>query len=352
MKSNFARTIFWILSSLLLVACGGGGSGGGEDGTGGGGEAPGYTQTFNTYLPLLAGSSIDYSDSSAGLVTATISKDADTSQSKKKDIYRIVFDFSGTPLSLLVESNPNAINLHGIDGPFIVNVPELGGDTEVDNIRLNQPIVIYDGDDTIAIKSITGTAHVSSPFATGPVTISLDYSKAETASQYLENGLFGDGDLPSIISSLNLVVKKISAGFISKSVNLPITTELSLSPGLGIVKHEGNYLSLTVESDISDLEQLPYPIWFFRNAGSPIAVAGQTFMTSEGNVDSTQYAIANLDEINELGWITVEEDTASNTFNVTMQNHADLPDTLTSVEVVFENRSTGERMSGNVTLLP
>ncbi|MBA55669.1 MAG: hypothetical protein CMK89_14535 [Pseudomonadales bacterium] len=69
-------------------------------------------------------------------------------------------------------------------------------------------------------------------------------------------------------------------------------------------------------------------------------------------VNSLAYKVANQAELDALGWLTVEEDTASNTFNVTMQNHSDLPDTLTSVEVVFEHLSTGERMSSNVTLLP
>ena len=195
MKLNPTRVVLFFLSAFLLTACGGGGDGGGGS-DGGGSSGSGYTQLFNPLMPLLSGSTFEYHDSAAGLVTADISKDTDTSTSTNKSIYRIAYNFADNPLSLLVESTATQISLYGIDGPVVVNVPELGGDTEVDEIRLKQPIIIYSNDSSLLSDSIAATAHVSSPYANGTVNLNLSYTKAETTDEYAENGEFGEGDLP------------------------------------------------------------------------------------------------------------------------------------------------------------
>lgn len=346
MKSATTRIILLVLSALFLAACGGGGGGGGggddsDDGSRGGSNT-GYAQQFNPYMPLTEGTAISYADGTSGQVAYD-----ETQSNSQHDVYSVTYGSGDDALVMLFESTPTAIKLHGIRGNFEVSP------VTISQLLFDTPLVIWDGTNN-SYAPTQATAKVK--YGILPqfnVKIDVSYTKAESDTVYTT---YGDGDLPVAQTLLNTQIDyEGSIAGIDIIIHETLATTLKLAKGIGIVSHEANYLSLEFDAQISSLINLPEPIWFEYNAGEPINVTTDTTfqITSQmGPVNSQVYKVANLEQLNALGWLSLEEDTASNTFNVMMQNHEDLPDTLTSVEVVFENLTSGERMSGNVTLLP
>ncbi|RLT95113.1 hypothetical protein [Ketobacter sp.] len=342
MQSIFNRFAALIISTLMLTACGGGGGGGGgggDDGSSGGGNS--YSQQFNPYMPFTEDTAINYADGTSGLVAY----DAALS-TNSRDVYSVTYGEDDGALTLLFESTPNAIKLHGIRGNFDVSI------VTITQLLFQTPLVISD-DSNASYAPTIATAKVKYGIATINVNVDVSYTKAESDAIFTA---YGDGNLPVIQSVLNTTIDfdgSVAGNAIV--IHETLQTTLQLAKGIGIVSHEGDYAGLEFDAQISSLTDLPEPIWFEYNAGEPINVTPDTTfqITSQMSpVNAQVYKVANLNELNALGWFTLEEDSASNTFNVSLQNDPELPDTLTSVEVVFEHRSSGERMSGNVTLLP
>jgi hypothetical protein len=310
--------IFVAVMGLVLSACGGGGGGGGDEST------PACCFDNGAYKQL-------FNDSA--LSTSSL------------DVYEITYGTGNTALKLLFESNADAILLHAIRGNF-----EVSG-IKITQLLFDDPLVILDNSNNVYDPT---KASASLTYSGVPITTDVDinYTKSEAAQTY--SG-FGDGLLPTIAITLDTRVQ-YDRMILGNDVDIDETlhTELLLVKGIGIVSHIGNYVGLSFDAQIQALDDLPEPIWFDRNAGNPIQISGNTFVTSAGNISSDDYEIANMDEINALGWISVQEDTSSNTFNVTVQNDPNLPasgDLPVSVEVVFEHTTSNERMSGNVTLV-
>ena len=345
MKSIFNRFTPVIVSALMLTACGGGGgSDGGDPGNGGGNGGGGtisYSQTFNPYMPLTEDTSINYEDGTSGVVAYD-----DAESNSSQDVYSITYGSGDDALTMLIESTPDEIKLHGIRGNFDVSI------VTITQLLFQTPLVISDNSNDSYAPTVA-TAKVKYGIATINVTVDVSYTKTESDTTFTT---YGDGNLPVIQSVLNTNIH-YEGTILGNDIYIDedLQTTLKLAKGIGIVSHEGNYSGLIFDAQITSLTGLPEPIWFAYNAGEPINVTTDTtFQISSqmSPVNSQVYKVANQSELDALGWFIIEEDTASDTFNVSMQNHADLPDTLTSVEVVFEHLSTGERMSGNVTLLP
>jgi len=309
-----------------------------------------YEARQNRLMPLTVGTSLDYDDGTSGVVA----KGDIISSNRGVDIFRITYGTAPDHLVLLIESSPDAIRLHGIEGNF-----QTSGVT-IEKIIFDKaaPLLIRDGSNTLHTASTTAKVTASSGVFSGELTIPVNYTKLETPTTYASPVTVSYGyDLPAVRIDLNatIVYKNSTFGI---DINENFQTALTLVEGIGIVAQHGTYGSKIVDTHISSQTNLPDPIWFEYNAGEPIKVTDNTtFVTQPYNtlVNSTVYRVANGGEINALGWITIQEDSASNSFNVTMQNHANLPavgDLPTSVEIVFEKLSDGTRMSGNITLLP
>ncbi|MEE2730297.1 MAG: hypothetical protein VYA55_05710 [Pseudomonadota bacterium] len=341
MKSIFNRFAPMIVAVFMLTACGGGGGGSDGDSRGGYSSSDRYVQAFNPYMPFTEDTSINYEDGTSGVVAY----DEELS-TNSRDVYSVTYGEGDDALTLLFESTPDAIKLHGIRGSFEVSI------VTITQLLFQTPLVISDNSNASYAPTIA-TAKVKYGILTLNVNVDISYTKAESNSTFTT---YGDGDLPVIQSVLTTNIDfdgNVAGNAIV--IDETLETTLKLAKGIGIVSHEGNYVGLEFDAQISSLTDLPEPIWFEYNAGEPVNVTTDTTfqITSQlGPVNSLVYKVANLEQLNALGWLSIEEDTASNTFNVVMQNHEDLPDTLTSVEVVFESLSSGARMSGNVTLLP
>jgi len=344
MKTLFLRTTSLLFSALFLTACGGGGGGGGDDTGRGGSGSPSYTQQFNTYMPLAVDTSINYEDGTSGVVAY----DEDLSSSSE-DIYSITYGELDDALTLLFKSTASSIELHGIRGNF-----EVSG-ARITQLLFDEPLVIYDGSNSTYAPT-QARASLTYNFVGFRTDVDISYTKTETDTVFSDS--FGDGDLPVVQTNLATRIQYDEfVRLVNQQVTIDITlnTELMLAKGIGIVSHVGNYAGQNVNAQIGSLTNLPQPIWFDYNLGSPVALSDTTFtIPGQGAIRSENYKIANQSAINALGWITVEEDTSSSTFNVTLQPHDNLPDDSDlpiSVEVVFESLSDGERLSSNVTLV-
>jgi len=345
MKTLFLRTASLLFSALLLTACGGGGGGGGDDTGRGGSGAPSYTQLFNTYMPLAVDTSINYEDGTSGLVAYD-----DDLSSSSEDIYSITYGELDDALTLLFKSTASSIELHGIRGNF-----EASG-ARITQLLFDEPLVIYDGSNSTYAPT-QARASLTYNFIGFRTDVDISYTKTELNTVFSDS--FGDGDLPVVQTNLATRIQYDEVvPFVDERITFDITllTELMLAKGIGIVSHAGKYANQIVDAQIASLTDLPQPIWFDENLGTPIAISNTTFtIPGQGAIRSENYKIANQSAVNALGWITVQEDTSSNTFNVTLQPHDNLPDSgdlPVSVEVVFESLSDGERLSTNVTLVP
>ena len=193
----------------------------------------------------------------------------------------------------------------------------------------------------------SGGADISDQF-----NIRVSYTLTNTDNQIT---LTGQGNLPTLQAQLSATIY-VDRAQTTPTVTLSqqtVTGTFDFTPGIGIVAHEGIYLDQAFNSTLQSLQSLPNIIWFDYNDGAPIAITSNTtFNTSNGNLSSTDYEIVNQSELDELDWITVNEDVASNTFNVSMQYSSTLPSSLTAVPVLFRNKHTHRVVSGSVILQP
>lgn len=353
------RSFTYLLCITLIAACGGGGGGGG------GSESPqdsvytdnSYKPLFNTFLPLTEGAVINYEDATNAAITSTISLNEDLSDSET-DVYAITFtNAEEDPLPTFhFSSAPETVTLYGIDGPFEFEAS--GVEISINELRFDTPVTVFQQGETASEASVIASAQadiVIPGIFSGPVTLS-DIEVAYSTSATLSSVDLDYGELPTI--SINVTAQinyTLVVPFFDdiEITDLELATNFNLAKGIGIVTNTGDFIEQPINNTIVSLENVPQTIWFQRNGtNDPTALNGMdtTFQTDSELILSTEYEIANLDEINENDWVQITEDSASNTYYIEMQYSDSMPSELTSIEVVFEDNS-GERMSGNVTLL-
>ncbi|MVF13666.1 hypothetical protein FT643_16100 [Ketobacter sp. MCCC 1A13808] len=330
-RSQTFHAITLFCAAALLSACGGGG---------GGGDATDvnpppvftqpsdYVQKFNPYLPLTNGSAFTYEEASIGFEIPETTQISFERSEGDLDIYTLTFPLGTNSITLHISSTPEQILLYQIDGPIDVD------SYSVESIKLKNPIQFYPP--TSAVTNATATVSGIS------ANVSVNYTSSNANLVFDENY----GMLPTLEIEL---VTTVSATF--PPVSETFTTTLELAQGIGIVRNQGSYGATSIAYNLKGVTNLPATIWFDNNAGVPILASSTDQFTINGvTLKPSLYDLLNEAEINDLEWITVRADTASDSFIVTMHADNDLPDTLTSVEVVFERKSDALRMSGNVTL--
>lgn len=346
------RAILIASLALFTSACGGGGGGGSEAAPGASADTEGSTSpyVFNRtqfeYLPLTDGTSIQYNDDTTATVTL------DTNDFAGKGVYAV----QNGSTTLYFSSTETKMAFHGADGSIEKNGITITKLRFYDTIgNLSSIPMLYSstpaGSDAVFTETTTIAKATSSNILIGTVDVlSLDVTSIFTNTE--ENLSYGSLPTRQLTFSIQGMVQP-PALLGQPPFSVTFTDTLYLTSGIGIVKHQST--DYGIDNEISSLVGLPTTIWFNNENNTPVidSESDSTFtIAGIGAISSSTYRIANIDDLNEIPWLTIQEDTASNTFNVEMNAHADLPSTLTSVEVIFENKETEERLSGNVTIQP
>ena len=348
----FVRAILIASLALFTSACGGGG--GGSD------AAPSTSSDTDTedsttpyifgrtqfeYLPFTTGTSIQYDDDSEASATL------DTSEFADQSVYAI--ENNGTTLYLSTTATKMA--LHGVDtaieitgGGITATLEKLRFYDETSGEKISIPLLYSTTPEDTEASPTTIKARATAKTNLGTYNInslSISSKFVDTELTGLTYGALPTRKLTFAISGMADVI--ITQFFVS------FTDTLYLASGIGIVKHQST--DYEINNEIVSLTGLPKTIWFNNDGvNPPTSDDNTTFSIAGGDpISSSTYRVANIDKLSEDNpWLTIQEDTASNTFNVDMTAHEDLPTTLTSIEVIFENKETEERLSGNVTIQP
>lgn len=349
-KLLLTRNVLAMVMCSTLIACGGGGggSGGNDSPKESGNAADAYAAEFNEYLPLTDEGSITYNDTSNGLLSSVQNLSTEFSTSSF-DVYNILFTPVGNSninVGFNFSSTPDAIQLHAITGPIDLSILYLH------SLTLEAPITIYNGSDDMSVtdQETTATALISldsDADGTKIKDIAVTYSITTTPVNYY----FGFKQLPVIAVEITTHIVRNNI-LVIIDIDEEFSTTLYFAKGIGILRHDGFYGGLSFASELYSINNLPLPIWFDYNATSETislnSDSSSTFSTlTTGPISSDNYSISNMEEINALGWVSVQESGSTYTIDVT-----DIPTDETlpySLEVVFED-SSGTRMSGNVTI--
>ncbi|MCP5016822.1 MAG: hypothetical protein GY938_16370 [Ketobacter sp.] len=303
------------------------------------------------YLPLTNATQFFYTETggSPGAVEGSVTYDLGTSNSKGYSVYKVAISGGNVDMELYFRTTTNQIELLGIDGPLGVS-----GSASVDHLRFATPIRLI-GNRSDQTTAVTADVVYNGAPEDGTV-ISLTYDTTNTSNETVSRSDWTELELPTLKSVLTADIN-ISVGGLSLDP-FPIVMNFYFTKGLGLVQHSGDLTSSAgneYEIKFHDLDALPNLI-AFDQTGSNVEGTSSFFTLADGaidtNISSTEYRIANLSALNALGWLEIEE-TNTDVYSVGIDTASDaLPDSLTSVQVIFENRySSGERLSASVTLL-
>lgn len=325
---------------ILLAACGG--------------ESPDpqpepYVQKFNPNLPLSIGGSISYADAAMGAIESMQIHDEEFSAQVGEDIYEVTFDSTEKSFSFYLSSTPTQIKIYGIDGP--IEASSNGIVYQLDQLRFDAPLTLYNEFDSNPSGSTSATATIQSGNSSGTLNnINIQYQTLNLQTVYA--GSYGT--LPVTAAFLNANIEA-SINLLGQTITIDnnLSNTLLFTPGIGIVRHTGTYVSSehTFNSEIVSVNNLPRTIWFNRNNGNPTLASGSSStlqMAGLGTINPNDYALVNLENINDLGWINIQQN--SSNYRVSMQNNSGLPTSTTALEVVFEHKVTRRRVSAAVIL--
>lgn len=312
-------------------------------------DSPGADITLQSpYLPMTAGTQWQYQDTTSGNITANIA--AASGFSNDVGIaYSVELD-SSDPVTFYFTSTPQQIYLQGLNGPFNFSVGSAF--YSVDQLRFNEPLALLGApqdQSTLATATVTRGASFD---ISSELEIRVSYSATETSNQIDSIGL---GLLPSqrieLDAEVSIFSTQTTPAVLLTTQNVGMNFEFT--SGLGMVALQGNTINNSVDSILQQVTNLPLPIRFEYNSGTPIPVSSSTTLATDGgNITASDYTVANQSIFDSLDWVDVVEDTASDTFYVEMQNSATLPTTLTAVQVLLQHKETGERLSTSVILQP
>ena len=305
----------------------------------------------NPYLPLTNATQFYYTETggSPGEVEGSVTYDVGTSNNKGYSVYKVAISGGNLDMELYFRTTTNQIELLGIDGPVGVS-----GSASFDHLRFTTPIRL------IGTRSDQTTAATANIYYDGEqrddTVITFTYDTTNTTNETVGRSDWTELELPTLKSVLDAEIT-ISVGGIELDP-FPIILNFYFTKGLGLVQHSGDITSGAgneYEIKFHDLDNLPNLI-AFDQTNSNVEGTSSFFTLADGvsdtNISSTEYRIANLSALNALGWLEIEE-TNTDVYSVGIDTTSDaLPDSLTSVQVIFESRySSGERLSASVTLL-
>ena len=295
-------------------------------------------------LPLTSGTSLQYSDTSAGNVTATVIYDASESQAQNLNIYEMSFVYGSNTIGLVLSSTSSGVTWLGIEGP--VEITSDSTSITLNSLYFDEPIVLI-GDTG---NATTGTSLSSSNEFWEAASLEIDYTTGSSTTVFDADNE-GYGILPAHTVNIVSEIEVSLSGSVVTTLNL--ATTLSFVEGIGVVEHVGNYIGTAVSSKLSSLSNLPLTIWFdYDGINDPILTNGSDaiFQTDSGNILTDTYSLYNKEELDALDWIDVVANTSTDSYEVKLTVTDDLPTELTSVQVIFEDKQFGRRISGNVTI--
>lgn len=303
------------------------------------------------YLPLSNATQFYYTETggSPGEVVGSVTYDVGTSNSKGYSVYKVAISGGNMDMELYFRTTTNQIELLGIDGPVGVS-----GSASFDHLRFATPIRL------IGTRSDQTTAATADIYYNGELqddtVVTFTYDTTNTTNETVNRSDWTELELPTLKSALDAEIT-ISVGELDLE-SFPITLNFYFTKGLGLVQHSGDITASAgneYEIKFHDLDNLPNLIAFDQTSTN-IEGTSSFFTLADGasdtNISSAEYRIANLSALNALGWLEIEE-TNADVYSVGIDTTSDaLPSSLTSVQVIFENRySSGERLSASVILL-
>jgi len=305
----------------------------------------------NVYLPLTNATSLFYTADEAqpGDIEGTVSYDVGMSNNEGYPVYKIAINSDGLSLDLYFRSTINQIELLGIDGPISVS------DTaSFDFLRFDTPIKLVGERSNQSTEASATLESDDNSISNASITVAYDVANSSTAT--FESFHWTTLELPTLQSTLTA---EISASIPGVTVGpFPVTLDFFFAEGLGLVQHSGDVTAVAgneYEIKFYGLEDLPN-IVAFNQEGTTVEGSLAYFSIAEesGNstIESSDYEIVNLSALNDLGWLEITEPNSGEYAVGINTVSTELPDTLTSVQVLFENRvNSGERLSANLTLL-
>lgn len=300
----------------------------------------------HSLLPLTDGSALVYSDSLLNQVVANVER-VNQDSGDTGPLHQVEFTNQNLNLGLLIRTSTSKVEWLGINGP--INVSQGVSNFTLESLRFDNPIVIigngnHTGTTTASIVTDNDQANASTP--------TVSYRINNSNSEYDNAGALY-GPLPTLrVNIVSDIEIKIGIQTVLTLSNL--TTQLSFATGIGIVQFQSDFQGGVLNSDLTNLRDLPQTIWYQYNDGNPILANGSsaTVMIDNSPVLGSRFDIYNQDELDQLDWLTVSLDPASDSYQATVTYSENLPNQLTSVQVIFQDRENPERLlSGNITLL-
>lgn len=303
----------------------------------------------NEYLPLTNATRFFYSatNGTIGGLEAAISYDVSLSNNKGYPVHKVAIGGDDLTLDLYFRSTSSQITLIGIDGPVDVS------GAAIDYLRFATPISLI-GNRSNQSTTATADIQINGSSLSNP-SITIDYDVTNDKTKTFNNSTTVSGDIwrfPTLKATLDAEITVSGSGITLDPI--PITLEFDFTKGLGLVQHSGNLTgnsSADYEVKFDHLVDLPNIMVFDNDANGDT----NTFTLADGSdteIAPSEYKIVNLTELSDLGWVEIAEEN-SDTFSIDFNtSHEDFPDSLTSIQVLFENRvNSGERLSANVTIL-
>ncbi|MAR90780.1 MAG: hypothetical protein CML06_07840 [Pseudomonadales bacterium] len=300
------------------------------------------------YLPLTNASTFYYSQSGAstqGDIRGRITFDVGASSNRGYSVYRITIRGGSQDLDLLLRSTRDQIYLLGLDGPLTPNASTL-----VDHLRFTNPIPLLGArsdETTGASADITVDGN-----AVGNPEILYDVSNSQ-APVFNNAGW----ELPTLRATVDAQVTVDLGG--AGTAEVPLELVFFFTRGLGLVQHSARYNNATnsaYELVFESLEGVPNIVAFTQDGNNANGTSSLFTLaedpTTNTPINSGDYRVVNLAELSALGWLQIQENAQSQFTAAINTNSPQLPDVLTSIQVLFEDRyDGGERLSANVTLL-
>ena len=303
----------------------------------------------NAYLPLTNATTLFYSLVGAGDpggLETLVTYDISLSNSKGYSVYRLALQNSSLNLDLYFRSTTNNIQLIGIDGPVTLD------DVSVDNLRFATPVNLIGNTSS---RTINATADLAGSLSADDAALTINYSLSNNTDESFtsddNNWVF-----PTLRAELDMEITLTAIG--GDPMQLDMTFDFT--KGLGIVSHSAvtnDAADAAYEIRFYDLDKLPNIIVFNQDGTEALGTSmvfslADPDTASDTPITSTDYVIVNQNELDDLGWLTVDVGSiTADAFDIQINDDPELPSDLTSVQVLFKKRNSEERLSANVTLL-